>query len=95
MSADHVLTRTVTLLLRSFAPTNTFLLARLTGRSEREVAPALAALERVGLATCEDSRWRLTSLGAAESRRSRAQSERSANITQYRAGRPTTTGKRR
>jgi hypothetical protein len=89
------LTRTTLALLRSFGPANAFLLARLSGRPERDVARALAELERQGLASSDNNRWILTERGGLEAGRLQAHSERSAGFIQYRAGRPTTTGKRR
>jgi hypothetical protein len=94
-SVTDVLARTTLALLRSLAPTNAFLLARLSGRPERDIARALAELERQGLASVDNNRWVLTSQGALEARRSQAQSDRSAGISQCRIGRHRATGKLR
>jgi hypothetical protein len=91
---DPVLTRTALALLKSFAPTNAFLLARLSGHPERDIARVLAELERQGLASVDNNRWTLTSLGAVEARRPPSHSERPGAVVRYRVGRPQTTGKR-
>jgi hypothetical protein len=94
MIVDLILTRTTLALLRSFAPCNSGWLSRLSGRPERDVARALAELERQGLASSDNERWILTARGGLEAGRSQERSERSAGVPQYRVGRPRTTGRR-
>jgi hypothetical protein len=90
--SDPVLTRTLLALLRSFAPTNAFLLARLSGHPERDVARVLAALEALGLAAPDNGRWTLTAIGHETCRG--PHSNRPGSIAKFRVGRAITTGKR-
>jgi hypothetical protein len=79
--ADLVLARTVLLLVRAFAATNAFSIARLAGRPEREVARALDRLKRDGLATCADGLWSLTGHGVQACKLVYA--VRPASVTRY------------
>jgi hypothetical protein len=90
--SDRVLTRTALALLRSFAPTNAFLIARLSGHPERDVARVLAALEDQGLAQQDNNRWTLTAIGHETCRG--PHSNRPGSIARLRVGRAQTTGKR-
>jgi hypothetical protein len=86
------LARTTLLLLRSFGPANAFLLAKLAGHPEHDVARALAALEDEGLAQQDSNRWTLTAIGYETCRG--PHSNRPGSIAKFRAGRAITTGKR-
>jgi hypothetical protein len=81
---DRVHARTVTLLLRTYPASNVFWLSRLSARSERDVANALADLETSGLVICDNNRWSLTAAGLESCRP--PQSLRPGSAVRYRPG---------
>jgi hypothetical protein len=81
--SDHVLVRTVLLLVKTFAPANIFWIARLAGRSEIAVAHALVKLEREGQAVDQGGLWSLTETGRQRCREAHQTRPEAVSVRRY------------